>query len=157
MEDDNFILVETVSFNLFDYKQLVPILIHENQIMETPKVAWAPQEIAITFHKFVLQQEKWIQDLLLYTNLEEGITIVQILLEHDAADGLLVVSDGSVRYHNMVFGWVLSDLKTQKILATGSCPGYGKGCSLQAETYGMLAVITYVRLICKFLQRIDPV
>ena len=85
------------------------------------------------------------------------MSLIQILLDHDDADGLLIVSDGSVRYHNMAFGWVLSNPKTQKILATGSGPGYEKGCSLQAEAYGMLVTITYVHLICKYLKRTDPV
>ena len=157
MEDGRLIPVEKVPFSSFDYKRSTPITIHENRSLATSYTPPKPVEIAVSFTKFMTQQERWVRDLLLYTNMEEGVTLVQILMEHDEAEGLLIVSDGSVRYHNMSFGWVLSNPKTRKILVTGSGPGYGKGCSLRAEAYGMLAAITYVHLVCKYLGRIDAV
>ena len=50
----------------------------------------------MSFTKFISQQKQWVRELLLYTNMEKGVTLAQILLEHDEAEGLLIVSDGSV-------------------------------------------------------------
>ena len=94
--DLQLIPVEKVPFSLFDYKRSTPITIHENRVLATSYIPPKPVEIAVLFTTFVSQQEKWVRDLLLYTNMEEGVRLAQILHKHDKADGLLIVSDGSV-------------------------------------------------------------
>ena len=54
---------------------------------------------------------------------------VAIIHKHDINDGLFVVSEGSIKLHNMSFGWVIANLRGE-ILVQGSGPSAGKGSSL---------------------------
>ena len=66
--------------------------------------------------------------------------------KNDTKAGLLVVSDGSVIVKNMSHGWVIAD-NTGKILVSGAAAAYGKGSSLRAEGYGMLAATMFMALV----------
>ena len=68
--------------------------------------------------------------------------------------GLLVVSDGSVIVNSMSHGWVIAD-NTGKILVSGAAAAYGKGSSLRAEGYGMLAATMCMALVGIYTSRKD--
>jgi hypothetical protein len=73
-----------------------------------------------------------------YSNLWE---IVHELEEHGH---LLAVSDGSVKFHDMSFGWILP-IPTGKRLAAGAGPCNGRGV-------GMLSVTMFIALIKHYLK-----
>ena len=77
---------------------------------------------------------------------------------HDDASNtkasLLVVSDGSVIVNSMSHGWVIAD-NTGKIIVSGAAAAYGKGSSLRAEGYGMLAATMFMALIGIYTNRKD--
>jgi hypothetical protein len=64
---------------------------------------------------------------------------------------LLAVSDGPVKFHDMIFGWVLAT-PTCKRLAAAAGPCDGRGNSLQAEGAGMLSVTMFTALIKHYLK-----
>lgn len=63
---------------------------------------------------------------------------------------LLAVSNGSVKSHDMSFGWILST-PTGHRLAAATGPCNGRGNSLRAEGAGMLSVTMFVALMTKYL------
>ena len=107
----------------------------------------------MSFLEFLMQQEEWVRQLLEDHELIGVGEVGDILKEHHAAGGLLIVSDGLVRQHKMAYGWVVANNATQTILAQDSGPGFGRGSSLRAEAYVMLAAVVFVKLICAFTSR----
>ena len=65
---------------------------------------------------------------------------------------IITVSDGSVIFHNMSFGWVLAS-PDGTALAQGARPCSGRGNSLQSEGAGMLAVTVLMSLVLTFTNR----
>ena len=82
---------------------------------------------------------------------------MDVLYQHDVADGVCIVSDGSVKGHNMTYGWVIANPKTEAVLVEGKGPGWGLGSSLQAEAFGLLAANVFLCLMCKYVNRLEPV
>jgi hypothetical protein len=80
-----------------------------------------------------------------YSNLWE---IVHKLEEHGY---LLAVSDGSVKFHDMSFGWILAT-PNGKRLAAAAGPCNRRGNSLRAEGAGMLSVTMFIALIKHYLE-----
>ena len=71
---------------------------------------------------------------------------------HDEYKLLLTVSDGSVIFHNMSFGWVLATPKGDVIIeGAGPCRGHSN--SLRSEGAGMLIVTVFILLILEFTGR----
>jgi hypothetical protein len=97
----------------------------------TAKTFYGPD---VSWDKFIQSQPHWGESLLQdvhfflddrYSNLWE---IVHELEEYGY---LLAVSDGSVKFHDMSFGWILAT-PTGKILAAAAVPCNGRGNSLRA-------------------------
>ena len=51
---------------------------------------------------------------------------------------LLIISDGSVDFHNIVFGWIMSTPNGEH-LAVAYVPSSRRGTSLHSEVEGMLS------------------
>ena len=64
-------------------------------------------------------------------------------------DFLLFVSDGSVDFHDMAFGWILSTPKGEQLAATNG-PSSGRGSSLQSEADGMLSASLFCAILREF-------
>ena len=71
---------------------------------------------------------------------------------HDQYKLLLTVSDGSVIFHNMSFGWVLATPKGDVIIE-GAGPCRGRGNSLRSEGAGMLTVTVFISLVLEFTRK----
>ena len=83
-----------------------------------------------TWEDFMSKQSPWMQRLL------EGVYFLNgdpspfaICKECEKHDRLLAVSDGSVIFHNMSYGWVVAT-PNGKILAWSAGPCNGRGSSL---------------------------
>ena len=66
---------------------------------------------------------------------------------HDQYKSLLTVSNGSVIFHNMSFGWILAT-PNGDLLAYGAGPNNGRGSSFRSKGAGMLTVIVFM---CKII------
>ena len=56
-----------------------------------------------SFDDFLLRQPEWKQDLIQNRTFGEGInSFMDVLHQHDVADGICIVSDGSVKEHNKI-------------------------------------------------------
>jgi hypothetical protein len=107
----------------------------------------------VSWDEFIKSQPHWVESLLQdvhffpddgYSNLWK---IVHKLEEHGY---LLAVSDGSVKFHDMSFGWILAT-PTGKRLAAAAGPCNGRGNSLQADGAGILSVTMFTALIKHYL------
>ena len=83
----------------------------------------------------------WIQELLPVDKIhypEQVYTPEEIMEIHGEKDspneGLLIVSDGSVKVNNMAHGWVIANHDGKKIVCRAGAV-QGKGSSLRAEGY----------------------
>ena len=76
---------------------------------------------------------------------------MDILYQHDVADRICIVLDGSVKGHNMTYGWVIANPKTEAVLVEGKGPGWGLGSSLRAEAFGLLAANVFLCLMCEYV------
>jgi hypothetical protein len=103
----------------------------------------------VSWDMFIQSQPVWVGTLLQdvhffsdagYSNLWE------IVHELEGHGYLLAVSDGSVKFHDMSFKWILAT-PTGKRLAAAAGPCNGRGNSLQAEGAGMLSVTMFIALI----------
>ena len=65
---------------------------------------------------------------------------------------IITVSDGSVIFHDMSFGWVLAS-PDYTVLTQGAGPCAGCGNLLQSEGAGMLAVTVFMSSVLKFTNR----
>jgi len=64
-------------------------------------------------------------------------------------DFLLFVSDGSVDFHDMAFGWILSTPKRERLVAANG-PSSGRGSSLRSEADGMLSASLFFAILEEF-------
>ena len=84
-----------------------------------------------SFKEFLLEQPAWKRELIQERSFGKGVTsFVDVLAQHDEVGGLWIVSDGSVKGHQMTYGWVIANPKTGEVLAEGKGPGWGLGSSL---------------------------
>ena len=98
----------------------------------------------------ISRQDEWIQELLEeFTFNNEYINPFEIMELHDQHKSLLTVSDGSVVFHNMSFGWVLAT-PNGDILAYGAGLCNGRGNSLRSEGAGMITVTIFMSLILEY-------
>ena len=112
-----------------------------------------------SFATLIVSQPQWVQELL-----EEYSYPVRAHTPHEIMDihgdesnakaGLLVVSDGSVIVNSMSHGWVIANKKGD-VLVSGAAAAYGKGSSLRAEGYGMLAATMFMALVGIYTDRKD--
>ena len=73
------------------------------------------------------------------------------MMHHNVHGHLLAVSDGSVLFHNMSFGWILATPSGLRLVgAAGPCNG--RGNSLRAEGAGMLSVTLFIAILTKYLK-----
>ena len=79
----------------------------------------------------------------------EWINLFEIIELHDQYKSLLSVSDESVIFHNMSFGWVLAT-PNGDFLTYGAGPCTGRGSSLRAKGAGMLTVVVFMSLIIEY-------
>ena len=92
----------------------------------------------------IFRQADWIQELLEeYTFNNEFINPFEIIELHNQYKSLLTVSDGSVVFHNVSFGWVLATANGD-LLAYGAGPCNGRGSSLRSEGARMLTFIVFI-------------
>ena len=99
--------------------------------------------------RFISSQPTWIRKFLeevhFYTD-DGHQNIDEMLIQHDKFGQFLSVSDGSVKFHNMSFGWIIATPDGRR-LAAGSGPCEGRGNSLRSEGAGMLAATLFMALI----------
>ena len=152
----------TIHFDSFDPSVATPISINsfdertafdqstiksfqtESPLLRVPSTSWT---------SLLSQQPEWIQYLLeeveFLSEFPNPYEIMEILDKHKY---LLTVSDGSVKFHNMSFGWVLA-APTGEVLAEGAGPCNGRGNLLRSEGADMLTVTVFMSLILKFTGR----
>lgn len=80
---------------------------------------------------------------------DEVPTPFEICNKCERNDGLLVISDRSVIFHNMSYDWVVAT-PNEKILAWSTGPCNGRGNSLQTEGVAMLSVTVFFTLIVAY-------
>ena len=101
-------------------------------LVDAKKRTYCPHE---SWDKFLETKPKWVQILLgnvfFYTN-DGYIDIYLLISKLNKHDFLLFVSDGSVDFHDMAFGWILSTPKGERLVAANG-PSSGRGSSLQSE------------------------
>ena len=76
---------------------------------------------------FLSGQAEWIQELLHTIEYKDGFpNPLEILDAHDSPKEpkLLIVSDGSVKFHQMSFGWVIAH-EDGTVLVQGADPSHG--------------------------------
>jgi hypothetical protein len=99
--------------------------------------------------RFIASQPSWIrqffEEVHFYTD-DGHQNIDEILILHDKFGHLLSVSDGSVMFHNMSFGWIIATPDGRRV-AAGCGPCEGRGNSLRSEGAGMLAATLFMALI----------
>jgi hypothetical protein len=74
-----------------------------------------------------------------------------IIYETEKHGYLLAVSDGSVKFHDMTFGWILAT-PTGKRLAAAAGPCNGRDNSLQSGGVGMLSINMFIALMKQYLE-----
>ena len=157
-------------FNDFDPTEAVPIHITKLSNSKLGFESTSIVETAIpmgidpgtsTLNDLISIQPQWIQELLPVNEIhypEQDYTPEDIMDIHGEKDspneGLLVVSDGSVKVNNMAHGWVIADHNGKQIIC-GAGAAQGKGSSLRAEGYGMLAATVLMTLIGELTHRKD--
>jgi hypothetical protein len=125
---------------------IVPDTETENIYRPGPMVSW---------ELFLKTQPEWVQALLVdvhfYTTNDGRPDLYEILAHHDKHGHLLCVSDGSVIFHDMSFGWTLATPDGKRIVGSKG-PCNGRGNSLRAEAAGMLSATMFLSILCKYLQ-----
>jgi hypothetical protein len=112
----------------------------------TSKTFYGPD---VSWDRFIQSQLQWVESLLLDVHFfsDDGYSnLWEIVNELKGFGYLLAVSDGSVKFHDMSFGWILAT-PTGKRLAAAAGPCNGRGNSLRAEGAGMLSVTIFIALI----------
>jgi hypothetical protein len=158
----------TVSFSNFQPLHATPIRMNtfSNHTVGFERIPLLPVPTdTVTFNSkssfttLIASQPQWVQELLEeYSYPVQDYTPQEIMDVHgdesNTKVGLLVVSDGSVRVNSMSHGWVIAD-NTGKIIVSGAAAAYGKGSSLRAEGYGMLAATMFMTLVGIYTNRKD--
>jgi hypothetical protein len=94
--------------------------------------------------------ESLLQDVPFFS--DDGYSnLWEIVHESEDFGYLLAVSDGSVKFHDMSFGWILAT-PTGKRLVAAAGPCNGRGNSLRAEGAGMLSATIFIALIKHYLK-----
>ena len=112
----------TIGFDQFDYKTAIPAPVVQLSsglrvdMIQIDKVDDQPQAPS-TFDAMLTDQPEWVRHLLENWEFIGTVDMNTIFSEHDAAKSLLLVSDGSVKYHNISYGWVISNPKSGKVIA----------------------------------------
>ena len=156
-----------VSFGEFHPSTATPIQINtfSNHTVgfERIPIVPVPNKVQSTanssFTTLVASQPKWVQELLEEFSYPVRNYTPQEIMEIHGNDnntkaGLLVVSDGSVIVHSMSHGWVIAN-RNGEIIVSGAAAAYGKGSSLRAEGYGMLAATMFMALVGIYTSRKD--
>ena len=157
-------------FNEFDPTEAVPIhitklsnskLVFESTSLSDTAITPCADPVPSTITSLIAIQPQWIQELLPVNEIhypEQDYTPEEIMDIHGEKDspkeGLLVVSDGSVKVNNMAHGWVIADHNGKQIVC-GAGAAQGKGSSLRAEGYGMLAATVFMTLVGEYTHRKD--
>jgi hypothetical protein len=108
----------------------------------------------VSWDLFMKSQTDWVQALLIdvhfYTTDDGRPDLYEILADHDKHGHLLSVSDGSVIFHDMSFGWVIATPDGKRLVgAKGPCNG--RGNSLRSEAAGMLSATMFISILCNYL------
>ena len=125
------IQIDQIPLDGFKYRTANPVPVLEFQQLQRinrlgmSKVQDSIMKPPTSFSEFLIGQADWVQQLLEDHELVGVSTESDILKEHDEVGGLLIVSNGSVRRHNMSYGWVVANGTTRTILVQGSGPGFG--------------------------------
>ena len=83
-----------------------------------------------------------------YTN-DGYIDIYLLILKLNKHEFLLFVSDGSVNFHEMAFGWILSTPKRERLVAANG-PSSGRWSQLRSEADGMLSASLFCAILREF-------
>ena len=156
------IFQQTIPFDEFDASTATPILINSESdgTFYTDLTATMPQSFTSPIHQpihswnsLLESQPTWVKNLLEEINFTSEFPnpfhIYDLYVQHGH---LITVSDGSVIFHNMSFGWILAT-PNGNIIATGAGPCNGRGNSLRSEGAGMLAVTVLISLILTFTSK----
>ena len=108
----------------------------------------------VSWELFLESQPLWVQALLVdvhfYTTNDGRPDLYAILADHDKHGHLMCVSDGSVIFHDMSFGWTLATPDGKRIVGSKG-PCNGRGNSLRAEAAGMLSATMFLSILCNYL------
>ncbi|OEU21556.1 hypothetical protein FRACYDRAFT_235180 [Fragilariopsis cylindrus CCMP1102] len=114
---------------------------------EQQNITYGPM---VNWDNFLTSQPTWIQALLedveFYTTEDGWPDFYEIAEELRKHGHLICVSDGSVIFHNMSFGWVLAT-PTGKRLVGSKGPCNGRRNSLRAEGAGMLSATVFFSIM----------
>jgi hypothetical protein len=109
----------------------------------------------VDWDMFIKTQPKWIHALLadvhFYTTDDGCPDLYELQKEHDIHGYLISVSDGSVIFHNMSFGWVLATPEGKRLVGSKG-PCNGRGNLLRAEGAGMLSVTMFLSVMIQYLE-----
>lgn len=159
--DDNILFTEsTITFEAFDPSLATPMFIQsfdEGTEIESSITSYIcspriPSTPSTSWSSLLSCQDDWIQELLEDHKFLDCNTPFEIMELLDQYKFLLTVSDGSVIFHNMSFGWVLAT-SNGDVIAEGAGPCSGRGNSLRLEGAGMLTVTVFISLILGFIGR----
>ena len=153
---------QTIPFDDFDTSTATPIIINSESdgTSYTDLTATMPQSFTSPIHQpihnwnsLIDSQPIWVKSLLEEITFTSGFSNPFHIYESYVQHGhLITVSDGSVIFHNMSFGWILAT-PDGNIIATGAGPCNGRGNSLRSEGAGMLAVTVLISLILTFTSK----
>ena len=91
-----------------------------------------PTPTVTTWEDLMFHQLEWIKELLHTIEYKEDFSNpYEIIKAHDKAESphLIIVSDGSVKFHQMIFGWVIA-ASDGTVLVQGAGPIHGRGSLL---------------------------
>jgi hypothetical protein len=109
----------------------------------------APTQPQENFEGFLYSQEQWIIDLLRHiefkVSFDEAITSLTAPTTTN-----LGASDGSIKFENGTWGWVLTSPTGEELIKCKD-PAYAIVMdSYQAEAYGLLSITTLVTLLMQY-------
>jgi hypothetical protein len=156
-------LVDSLDLDEFNCNEGTPIQINSlangmlygkmTAIVVKDKLAKNTYGPDVSWDRFILTQPKWVCALLddVHFFSDDGYSnLWEIVAACEKHGHLLAVSDGSVIFHDMSFGWILAT-PTGERLAAAAGPCNGRGNSLRAEGAGMLSITMFLSLIIKYL------
>jgi hypothetical protein len=123
--------------------------------LEPPTIRPYQHRPEVSWDKYIQQQPEWIEALLVqvefYGSEDGDANLFEITTQHEKHGYLLAVSDGSVLFYNMSFGWILSTPDGVRLVG-GAGPCNGRGNSLRAEDAGMLSVSLFLSILTKYFK-----
>jgi hypothetical protein len=132
------------------YGELMAVVVQD----KTKKKIYGPD---VSWDRFIQSQTKWVTALLedVHFFSEDGYSnLWEIMTAIEENGYLLAVSDGSVKFHDMSFRWILAT-PSGELLAAAAGPCNERGNLLRAEGVGMLPVTMFIALIIKYL-KVEP-